>query len=331
MDYREIFQRFSKLNILIIGDVMIDSYMWGKVERISPEAPVPICTVAEKENRLGGAANVALNIAAMDAEPVLCSVVGNDENGKLLTSLMNDKNMSLEGIVFSDQRKTTIKTRVLSGSSQMLRIDEETDSFLSMDEEDKFLNTIFQILNQKRIDAIVFQDYDKGVITKNIIDKVVEKSSKMNIPTTIDPKKRNFSYYKGVTLFKPNVKELKEGLKIDFEQLNEETLLKAALLLHDKQSIEKVFITLSEKGIFMVDFSTEPFKIYLLPAYLRAIADVSGAGDTVISLATLCLALKLDAHAVAQISNLAGGLVCESVGVVPIDKNRLFFELNKIK
>jgi rfaE bifunctional protein kinase chain/domain len=327
MDYKSIFNRIEKLNIMIIGDVMIDAYQWGKVERISPEAPVPICSVVKEEDRLGGAGNVALNVSSMGAEPILCSVVGKDDNEKILLSLMKENNMSTDGIVLSKYRPTTIKTRILGNNFQMLRVDKETIQPLNKEEEESFLKTIFSIMDKKRIDAIIFQDYDKGVITETIIKEVVKKANERQIPTTVDPKKRNFKNYKDVTMFKPNLKELKEGLKIDFSLPTLDNLAEAALLLHSKQKIEKVFITLSEYGVFIADYKTKEAKIKMLPAHLRKIADVSGAGDTVISVATLCLAVGLNTEDIATISNLAGGLVCETVGVTPINKERLYKEL----
>ncbi len=327
MDYKAIFDKFNELNILIIGDVMIDSYQWGKVDRISPEAPVPICTVQKTEHRLGGAGNVALNIAAMGATPILCSVVGKDDNGKILLNLLKEHNMTNDGILLSDKRPTTIKTRIIGNNAQMLRIDKETTENLDSDEESMLLKAIADIIENKKIHAIIFQDYDKGVITDKIIKQTVKLAKTKGIPTTVDPKHRNFSSYKGVTMFKPNLKELKEGLKIEFDLPTKDNLTDAALLLHAKQDIQKVFITLSEYGIFMADYSTNEAKVDLMPAYLRKIADVSGAGDTVISVATLCLALGMSSTDIAKISNLAGGLVCENVGVVPIDKDRLYKEV----
>lgn len=327
MDFVKIFDRFKSLNVLIIGDVMIDAYWWGGVNRISPEAPVPVCAVHKKENRLGGAANVALNISAMGANPILCSVVGNDIQGHELCRLMQTQDMDTDGIVFSDLRPTTVKTRIIGNKTQMLRIDEESDANISTEEEKVFFEKIEQIINTKKINAIIFQDYDKGVLTENIISQTINLAKKYNIPTTVDPKKRNFTAYRNVDLFKPNLKELKEGLKIDFEDADKDILIEAALLLHHKQKIDKVFITLSERGVFMMDFAEKEAKVTMLPACLRKIADVSGAGDTVISLASLCLALRLDSETIATISNFAGGLVCESVGVVPIDKNKLLVEL----
>lgn len=327
MDYKSIFENFNKLNVLIIGDVMIDSYQWGKVERISPEAPVPICSVAKTEHRLGGAGNVALNISAMGATPILCSVVGKDNNEEILLQLLAEHNMTAEGIVLSEKRPTTIKTRIIGNNMQMLRIDNETTKILDGEEENLLLNKITEIINNKKPDAIIFQDYDKGVITEKIIKQTVSLAKENNIPTTVDPKHRNFSLYKGVTLFKPNLKELKEGLKIEFSQPTLENLTDAALLLHGKQNISQVFITLSEYGVFIADYTHKKAEVNLLPAHLRKIADVSGAGDTVISVATLCLALGMSGKDIAKISNLAGGLVCESVGVVSVNKERLYKEV----
>ena len=329
IDFVKVFDKFNSLNILIIGDVMIDAYWWGGVNRISPEAPVPVCAVNDKESRLGGAANVALNIAAMGANPILCSVVGEDYQGHQLCELMEKQNMDTKGIVFSSNRPTTVKTRIIGNKTQMLRIDEETDVNISSSEEKIFVEKIENIINTEKINAIIFQDYDKGVITEGVITKIIEIAKRKNIPVTVDPKKRNFTAYKNVDLFKPNLKELKEGLKIDFDNVDKDVLVEASLLLHYKQKIDKVFITLSERGVFMMDFTKKEAEVTMLPACLRKISDVSGAGDTVISLATLCLALGLDSQTIANISNFAGGLVCESVGVVPIDKNKLLSELLK--
>ena len=327
MNYKSIFDNFNKLNILIIGDVMIDSYQWGKVERISPEAPVPICSVQKIEHRLGGAGNVALNISAMGATPILCTVIGRDSNEEILLNLLTEHDMTTEGMVVSSERPTTIKTRIIGNNTQMLRIDKETTNVLSREEENLLLGKITDIIANKKIDAIIFQDYDKGVITERTIKETVKLAKQKSIPTTVDPKHRNFSSYKDVTLFKPNLKELKEGLKIEFDEPNLTNLTDAALLLHSKQRISQVFITLSEYGVFIADYTQRQAEIKMLPAHLRKIADVSGAGDTVISVATLCLASKMSAIDIAKISNLAGGLVCENVGVVSIDKNRLYKEV----
>lgn len=329
MDYKELFKQFESLNVMIVGDVMIDAYWYGKVERISPEAPVPVCTVERRENRLGGAANVALNITSMGATPIICSVVGNDAEGKILQELFTSSAMSVEGIVASDKRCTTVKTRIIGNKSQMLRIDAEKDSPISEDEEIIFIERINHILDSKKIDALIFQDYDKGVITPNVIKQITDKAKSKNIPICVDPKKRNFANYHNADLFKPNLKELKEGLNLNIATPDKESLIKAADILHQTMNIRKIFITLSEYGVFIADYTSDKADVHSLPAQLRKIADVSGAGDTVISLASLCLALNLPAAELAKISNMSGGLVCEYAGVVPIDKSVLLSELNR--
>ncbi|MBP1644538.1 MAG: ADP-heptose synthase, bifunctional sugar kinase/adenylyltransferase [Bacteroidetes bacterium] len=331
MDYKKIFNRFDGLNILIIGDVMIDSYMWGKVDRISPEAPVPVATIVKTEDRLGGAANVALNIKAMGANPILCSVVGHDPKAKSILSLMKKLNITKDGILLSKERETTVKTRILGNKVQMLRVDQEITTPLSEKDEKDFIDSISNIINSSKIDSIIFQDYDKGVITPKVISEVVKLANRKGIPTTVDPKKKNFLEYKNVTLFKPNLKELKEGLKIEFDLPSMDNLIDASNLLHQRIKSQMIFITLSENGVFIADYNLKQDNMVIIPAHHRSISDVSGAGDTVISVASLCLALDLPFRTVAEISNLAGGLVCEQVGVVPINKQLLLSEVcNKL-
>ncbi len=319
----EIFNAFNKLKVLVIGDVMIDSYLWGKVDRISPEAPVPILNVQKREIRLGGAANVALNIQALGATPVLCSVVGNDLDGKNFQQLLTDHQLGNEGIILSDERITTIKHRIMSGAHHMLRVDQETDKEITSGEKAALIEKISSLL--PGTDVIIFEDYDKGVLNEEVISSILQKAQTLNIPTIVDPKKRNFLHYNGASLFKPNKKELKEGLKIDSDLSELKEIEKSVQLLKEKMKLKGVLITLSEQGVYMHD---ETAKIHL-PAHVRKISDVSGAGDTVVSTAALCLALGLPAKTIAALSNLAGGLVCEQVGVVPIEKKLLLAEAKK--
>lgn len=317
-----LFEKFNDLTILIIGDVMIDSYYWGKVDRISPEAPVPIVAVQKKESRLGGAANVALNIKAMGATPILCSVIGADDDGQELISLTEENGQTTEGLIQSYNRRTTKKTRIIGNNHQMLRIDGEDLHSLNESEEATFFEKIQSIISSRKVDAIIFEDYDKGSITTSLIKKVVALANKKAIPTTVDPKKNNFTEYHGVTLFKPNLKELKEGLKVEFNHKNRTELEAAIEQLESKISNKNTLITLSELGVFI----NSPKSKHHISAHHRDITDVSGAGDTVISVATLCLALNQDPEMIAELSNLAGGLVCENVGVVPIEKADLLEE-----
>ncbi|MDQ3191352.1 MAG: bifunctional ADP-heptose synthase, partial [Bacteroidota bacterium] len=302
---KNIFLEFNKLKVLIIGDVMIDAYLWGNVNRISPEAPVPIVAVTKRENRLGGAANVALNIQAMGATPILCSVIGEDEKSILFLELLEKQNLSQRGILKNTERITTVKTRIIGNNHQMLRVDSENENENSNSSTLSLFEQIKSIVNQQKIDVIIFEDYDKGVITSDLIIKTVVLAKDKGIPIAVDPKKRNFMDYHEVTLMKPNIKELKEGLKIDFDHCSNEELFIAANQLREKLSLQFALITLSEKGVLA---STNKENT-IIPAHVRNIADVSGAGDTVISVAALCLALNLAPATIASLANLAGGLV----------------------
>jgi rfaE bifunctional protein kinase chain/domain len=324
MDVSNLFDSFAKLKVLIIGDVMLDSYIWGSVDRISPEAPVPVINVSRKDFRLGGAANVALNISSLGASPILCALIGNDDDGRKLIQRLDENKMSKEGIVVSNDRPTTVKTRVIASHQHVVRVDEESDREANTKEEELLMEKIEKLLPQCAV--VIFEDYDKGVIRPSIIEKTVRLAKEKNIPTVVDPKKRNFLSYSGVTLFKPNLKELREGLKVEVSAANQPQVEKTVSLLKEKLNAAGVMVTLSEHGVY-VDFQNEKIK---LPAHPREIADVSGAGDTVVSVAALCVALQQKPEVVAGLSNLAGGLVCQHVGVVPINKQELLREAQRI-
>jgi D-glycero-beta-D-manno-heptose-7-phosphate kinase len=319
----QIFESFRNVSVLIIGDVMLDSYIWGVVERISPEAPVPIINVRKKDFRLGGAANVALNIHALGGRPILCALIGDDDDGKKLMQRLDDKGISKEGIVISRDRPTTVKTRVIASHQHVVRVDEESDRVVNSAEEKELMERISKILPSCQV--VIFEDYDKGVLNESLISKTVALARKLGIPTVVDPKKRNFLAYKDVTLFKPNLKELREGLKTDVDAGDQKQVEKAVEILKEKLSADSVMVTLSEHGVY-INWKKENIK---LAAHKREIADVSGAGDTVVSIAALCVALNLSPQLIAGLSNLGGGLVCQHIGVVPIDRNELFEEALK--
>lgn len=306
---------------------MIDAYVWGKVDRISPEAPVPVLSVTSREARLGGAANVALNVLSLGAMPFICSVVGEDRPGEELLDLMDGLGLDTSGIIRSAQRVTTVKTRVIAQDQHLLRVDEEQTSSITNIEEDRLLERINFLINEKRPDVVIFEDYNKGVLTSRIISKAIELFRQAGIPTCVDPKKENFFEYRHVSLFKPNLKELKEGLKLDFDKKDDVSLRNAEKELRNRIANEISLITLSERGVFIRSDKVDG----VLPAHIRNIADVSGAGDTVIAVAALCLAAGLDHERLANLSNLAGGLVCEKVGVVPIDKETLIREAGQLE
>ena len=321
-ELRNLFDGFNKLKVLIIGDVMIDSYLFGGVNRISPEAPVPVVAVSKKENRLGGAANVALNIQSMGATPILCSVIGADAPGELFLDLLRERKLSQKGILKSRRRITTTKTRIISHTHQMLRVDEEIENDISVEETRQLMLRISTLIHNDQVDVIIFEDYDKGLITAKLTQQVIKLAREKKIPTVVDPKKKNFFNYKNVDLFKPNLKELKEGLKIDFNASKLKELNKVANTFREDQKFGALMITLAELGIYIA--SKE--KQQVIPAHVRKISDVSGAGDTVVSVAALCLAMRLSPTLIATLANLAGGLVCEYVGVVPIQKKQLLAE-----
>lgn len=321
----DLFKIFRTFNVLIIGDVMIDSYLWGKVDRISPEAPVPILHVEKREIRPGGAANVALNIKSLGATPLLCGLVGNDADGTNFLKILTENNLPTEGIVVTKDRVTTIKHRIISNAHHMLRVDQEDDKVTNATELDLLKARIDLLLDKAHV--IIFEDYDKGVLSEELIKYVTDKANTKGIPTVVDPKKRNFLHYKNCSLFKPNRKELKEGIKTDANLNDSKQLEETVDALMRILACESVLITLSEKGVYWTNKSEHLH----IPAHHREIADVSGAGDTVISVAALCAAAQTKPSILAALSNLSGGLVCEQVGVVPIDRKLLQEEAEKLK
>ncbi|MEZ4800556.1 MAG: PfkB family carbohydrate kinase [Flavobacteriales bacterium] len=319
------FSNFENLTVLVIGDVMIDAYYWGKVDRISPEAPVPVVHVQKKENRLGGAANVALNVKSLGAKAIICSVVGDGSKGDIFRKTSKESGFTTEGIIDSVNRPTTVKTRVIAQGHHIVRIDDEITTPLSSTDERNLLDCIQQIIQRKKVDVIIFEDYNKGVLTPKVISTVLGWAIEHNIPTAVDPKRDNFFEYTNCTLFKPNLKELKEGLGVEFDKNDNDALKGAMQTLSEKMKCDTTMVTLSELGVMTLnsgEFTHEP-------AHKREINDVSGAGDTVISVAALLLAQKMNPADCSRLANLAGGLVCEKVGVVPIDKEKLLEEAKK--
>lgn len=320
----DLFDKMNGLRVLVIGDVMADAYIRGKVERISPEAPVPVLHTKTKEVRLGGAANVALNLRALGIEVKVCARVGKDEMGEEVLHLLKKENIGTDSILQTIERPTTVKTRIIAGGQHLLRLDEENDSPTFESEKEALID--LAIKGMENVHAIVFEDYDKGAVFPELIQQVVEKANAHSIPVLVDPKKRNFSDFKGVTLFKPNLKELKEGLKIDLEPSNLAEVETACIQLSNHLDAKGILLTLSEHGMALWSDG----RFHYQPAMPRDIADVSGAGDTVIALATACLAAGCSNQTTLQLANLAGGLVCEYSGVVPVDKKRLLAEAKEM-
>ncbi|MCB0637723.1 MAG: carbohydrate kinase [Lewinella sp.] len=325
MSQTDFFAQFNQLKILIIGDVMIDRYITGTVQRISPEAPVPVVNWQATDDRLGGAANVALNIAALGATPYLCSVIGEDENGQRFRELLPQAGIPNRYLHASTTRKTTVKTRLIAQSQHLLRVDREDQHDLNETETGQLLTMINELLDNRDIDLILFQDYNKGVLTPQLIREVMLAAIRRDVPTAVDPKYHNFWAYKHVTLFKPNLREIQQQLDFPIRPVLDD-LNRAAEEIHRRLGNTYTLITLSEKGVFL--HHDGEGRIY--PTHPRSIADVCGAGDTVVSLAGAGLALGLDMQLVAQLANLAGGQVCEKVGVVPVDKAQLEREYREL-
>lgn len=319
---RKLFSAFGKLKVFVVGDVMLDNYWHGDINRISPEAPVPVVQVTKKESRPGGAANVALNCKALGADVYLLSVLGKDNEGSELIRQLEENKIKTEFCLQRKHRRTSSKTRLMARNQQVVRIDEESDEELNTSDEHQFIDMCLRAIQIEVPDILIFEDYNKGVLKDNIITKIITHCKHVKVLTAVDPKLKNFFSYKGVDIFKPNVKEVKEALQAENISLNIANLKQVHKALLHKLNHKHTLITLSEKGIFVANSN----QAKILDAYKRAIADVSGAGDTVIAVAALTYAITQNAPLMASLSNLAGGIVCESVGVVPIQKGKLLQE-----
>lgn len=326
MDFEKLFQQFTQLKVAVIGDVMLDTYWWGNVDRISPEAPVPVVAVSKKEQRIGGAGNVALNIASLGAGVSMLSVLGKDDDGVQLTGLLQQNNINTHYLVHSEKRTTTNKIRIISRNQHMMRLDAEMAQDMDADDEDRLMYAFENYVAAENPAIVILEDYNKGVLAEHVIKRIIALCKKQNILTAVDPKRKNFFAYEGVDIFKPNLKEVKEGLNILNEEVNLEALKQKHLLLQKKLKHRISLITLSEKGVFYQQENDAA----IIPTHIRSIADVSGAGDTVIAVAALVFAATGDTKITAEIANIAGGLVCEEVGTVAINKNGLLEECKKI-
>jgi rfaE bifunctional protein kinase chain/domain len=305
------------LKIAVIGDMMLDCYFWGDVKRISPEAPVPVVEVENEFYRFGGAANVALNILRLGGIPNPIGVIGYDNYGTIFTSLINESGISDDGIFVDESRPTTAKTRVIADSQHVVRIDKESKQYLNRETQNKIYNYIQDHI--KEFDGIILQDYNKGVLTPSLIEKIIVLANKHSVLVTVDPKFNNFFSYKNVTVFKPNRKEAEDvlGMKIK----NDVDISEVGKKLLEKLNAKNVLLTLGEGGIAVFEKGKEEKR---MPTKARKVADVSGAGDTVISTLTMAIATGANILEASYLANYAGGLVCEEMGIVPIELDRLF-------
>lgn len=324
--FKDLFEGFNHTKIGVVGDIMLDTYWWGVVDRISPEAPVPIVSLQRKETRVGGAANVALNLRALGAPTTLFSVIGKDAEGIELASLLNKEGINTSYIHESETRVTTNKVRIMGRNQQMMRLDHEHTNDITAEQEAALLAGFYKYVETEKPSLIILEDYNKGVLTPNIITSVIDYCNEKGIPTAVDPKQKNFLVYKNCTLFKPNLKEVKEGLKITIGDITVQNMNKVHTALNESLQNAISFITLSEHGVYFSDGEAQK----LIPTHIRNISDVSGAGDTVIAVASLVYASSKNMLLAAEISNIAGGMVCELVGTAPINKNDLAAEVVKL-
>ncbi len=312
----------KSLNILVVGDVMVDQYLWGKMERISPEAPVPIVDIAARERRLGGAANAALNLIALGARCSLCGIVGQDEAGNALRNLAKESSLDTSFLFPIQDRKTTLKTRIICAGQQVLRVDEEVRTAIPGELEAEIWNKLEARLQE--FDGILFSDYDKGFLSSSLIQAIIQRANELGISSMVDPKFKNFWQYRGCSLFKPNLKELNEGLGHQLAKDDFRGIENAIEELRTQMPHQHTLITLSEQGMLLL---SQDGQVAHLAAHRREIIDVSGAGDAVMAVAGLALAGGFSVLEAARLANIAGGLVCEEIGVTPIRPERLLGSL----
>ena len=326
INFENLFADFTSLHVAVIGDVMLDTYWWGNVERISPEAPVPVVAMHHREQRIGGAGNVALNTVSLGVQTNLFTITGDDDDAKTLNSLLQQHNINTNYIVRSNKRITTNKIRVMSRNQQMLRLDSEITNDILEEDETQLLQNFSAYIKKEKPAVVIFEDYNKGVLTSTLIASIIKICRENNIITAVDPKRKNFFEYKHVDIFKPNLKEVKDGLNILIDDISPTLLETIHSELHNLLQHKISLITLSEKGIFIHDENNAN----IIPAHVRNIADVSGAGDTVIAVASLVYAVTKNILLTAEIANLAGGIVCEEVGTVAINKQKLLNECGEL-
>jgi D-glycero-beta-D-manno-heptose-7-phosphate kinase len=315
----KIFENAAGRQICIIGDIMLDRYMIGSVSRISPEAPVQVFDLKSAENKLGGAANVCLNIKTLGGKPHLIGVIGDDDTGRILAGEMKSLRIDTSGLITDKKRPTTCKTRVISDSHHLIRIDSESKQDIDSDTENKIFRKLERI--SRSTNYIILQDYNKGVLTKSLIKRVIEFAGKKKIKILVDPKFENFFEFRNTYIFKPNRKEIEDAF--GRKAKSSEDLNRIVKELMKRLKCDNVVLTLGEEGMRIYENTGKKLKMESIKTHARKVADVSGAGDTVISTIAFCLAGGASIYEAVFISNVAAGKVVEEVGIVPIHRNDL--------
>ncbi len=313
--FHDLADQFSQKHILVIGDLMLDAYMWGSTNRISPEAPVPIVSVSEVTHNPGGAANVGWNIASLSAKVTMAGIVGDDSHGEQLLDLMAERGMQVHSVVKDQHRPTTVKTRVIAQGQQVVRADQESVEELSGESLNAVLDSVEQCLND--VDGLIIADYNKGLLTEKMINTILSLANASSVPVYVDPKHDHFFAFSGVRLFKPNAAEFARAMDSTDPQ-------SGAKSLWEKLNAEHVLVTLGAEGMFL----TTAEDSFSIKTKARAVHDVSGAGDTVIAVYALADQCGASPEEAANLANLAAGRVCEEVGVIPINLDMLTEILN---
>ena len=314
---QSLFDRFEGKRIAVVGDLMLDRYYWGSVARISPEAPVPVVEVESESARLGGAANVANNIASLGGIPLMIGVIGQDDAGQALRSIIKESGLPIDGVLVDASRPTTVKTRVIAHHQHVVRVDKEVKEDIGEGIQEKILHVLKHHIDG--LDAVIIEDYNKGVVVKSLIRELVEFARRKGKSITVDPKFHNFFEYKQVTVFKPNRKETEEALGVRLHDQHSVEL--AGQTLVKRLQAESVLLTLGERGMSLFERDGATTHV---PTAARKVADVSGAGDTVISTLTMALAAGASIKEASTLANFAGGVVCGEVGIVPIERTALY-------
>jgi rfaE bifunctional protein kinase chain/domain len=312
----ELLDKFAGTRVLVIGDIMLDRYWWGKVSRISPEAPVPVVRLDHESLAAGGAANVAANISGLGAVPILIGVVGDDDESSLLPGVLKDRSISAEHLVTAEGRRTTVKTRIIAHSQQVARIDQETDNSLTAETEAAVMESFNSIVSG--VGAVVISDYAKGTLTDNVIRHVIDAANQKGIPVLVDPKGRDYSKYRGATMLTPNRREAADACGL--EENTQDMVDTAGNRLLTELNLQSVLITQGEEGMTLFRPGQNPYHLNTLA---REVYDVTGAGDTVIGSLAVAIAVGADAAVAADIANIAAGIVVEQVGTTAISVRNL--------
>ncbi|MBN1527103.1 MAG: D-glycero-beta-D-manno-heptose-7-phosphate kinase [Candidatus Omnitrophica bacterium] len=313
---KAVISNFRKAKVLVVGDLILDEFIWGEVSRISPEAPVPVVWVKNESFMPGGASNVANNIRSLGGNALLCGLVGKDSRGEILRSELKNKGVGVEGIIADAARPTTLKTRVVAHHQQVVRIDKEAVDPVS---DRAFARLVAYFTRAiKDADAVIIEDYGKGVITPRLLTKIVPIARRYKKMILVDPKEEHFSYYKGVTVVTPNNHEAARA--VGFAIKDDETLIKAGRKLLQKLQCQVALITMGESGMAVF---RKGAKVVRIPTVAQEVFDVSGAGDTVIASYALALAAGADPIEAAHIANCAAGIVVGKVGIAVVTPGEL--------